>query len=44
MQRIERLWAVHVLRGDIALAERGHPQVNERVLKVRAAQPACLQQ
>ena len=44
MQRIEGFRAVELPPGDVALTERGHPQVNEGMRQVGAAQPACLPQ
>ena len=44
MQRIEGLRIVSSVRGDIALAERGHPQVNEGARQFRAAETTFRQQ
>ncbi len=41
VQRIERLHLVELLLREIALAERRHAEVDERVLERRAAEPAA---
>ena len=40
MQRVEGLRLVKSLLRDVALTKRRHPQVNERVSKIFAAQAA----
>jgi hypothetical protein len=40
MQRIKGLRAIEPLGGDITLAQRRHPQVDERLGKVGAAKTA----
>ena len=43
VQRIEDLGLVEPLLGDVALAERRHPEVDERAGKLCAAQAALMQ-
>ena len=43
VQRIEDLGLVEPFGGNIALAQRRHPEVDERARKRRAAQAALMQ-